>query len=171
MRNFQGLSCMNAIILWNFQIWIRVPITLSWRRLLSNRNQSTNFLCKLMGRFLCDRDLCHEKVKMSFRKHVEEILSNLNACPISSIPIILFSYITTSVSYVLIKTLIETVFKTICLSILLEQQGYKDASYITYKILDVIIFTVIAINMQLAFLKVHRVAIIPALDKPSYLQT
>ena len=71
----------------------------------------------------------------------------------------------------MIKTLIETVFKTICLSILLEQQGYKDASYITYKILDVIIFTVIAINMQLAFLKVHRVAIIPALDKPSDLQT
>ena len=38
-------------------------LTLSCRRSLSYRNQSIDFLCKSMYRFLYDRDLHHERVK------------------------------------------------------------------------------------------------------------
>ena len=40
-------------------------LTLSWRRSLSNRNQSIDLLCKSMGWFLCDRDLRHERIDIA----------------------------------------------------------------------------------------------------------
>ena len=40
-----------------------VVLTLSWRRSLSYRNLSTDFLCKPVKWFLYDRDLHHERVK------------------------------------------------------------------------------------------------------------
>ena len=39
-----------------------ISLTLSWRRSLSYRNQSTDLPCKSIDWFLYDRDLCHEKV-------------------------------------------------------------------------------------------------------------
>ena len=38
-------------------------LTLSWRRPLSYRNQSTDFLCKSLDWFLYDNGLRHERVK------------------------------------------------------------------------------------------------------------
>ena len=43
--------------------WMQ-PLTLSWRRSLSNRNHSTDLLCKSMDRFLFDRDLRHKRVNI-----------------------------------------------------------------------------------------------------------
>ena len=40
-----------------------VRLTLSWRRSLSYRNHSIDLLSKSMDWFLCDRDLCRERVK------------------------------------------------------------------------------------------------------------
>ena len=39
-----------------------IIITLSWRRPLSNRNQSIDLLCKSMDWFLYDKGLRHERV-------------------------------------------------------------------------------------------------------------
>ena len=39
------------------------PLTLSWQRSQSNRNQSIDLLCKSMHWFLYDRDFCHKRVK------------------------------------------------------------------------------------------------------------
>ena len=39
------------------------PLTLSWRRSLSNRNQSTDLLCKSIDWFLYDIDIRHERFK------------------------------------------------------------------------------------------------------------
>ena len=41
--------------------WVR--LTLSWRRSLSYRNQSIDWLCKSMDWFLYDNDLPHERIK------------------------------------------------------------------------------------------------------------
>ena len=43
------------------------PLTFSWRRPLSYRNQSIDLLCKSMDCFLYDNGLRHERVKWSFR--------------------------------------------------------------------------------------------------------
>ena len=43
--------------------FFKLLLTLSWRRLLSYRNQSIDFLCKSMDWFLYDNDLHHERVK------------------------------------------------------------------------------------------------------------
>ena len=46
-------------------IYINVnKFTLSWRRLLSYRNQSIDLLCKSMDWFLFDKDLRHERDKL-----------------------------------------------------------------------------------------------------------
>ena len=42
---------------------VKCCVTLSWRRSLSYRNQSTDLLCKSMDWFLYDRDLRHERTK------------------------------------------------------------------------------------------------------------
>ena len=48
----------------------RSLLTFSWRRSLSNRNQSIGFLCKSMDYFLYDRDHHHERVNgCEFRKY------------------------------------------------------------------------------------------------------
>ena len=43
-------------------------LTLSWRRLLSYRNQSIDLLCKSMDWFLYDNSLCHERVNSTLSK-------------------------------------------------------------------------------------------------------
>ena len=69
-------------------IYINVnKFTLSWRRLLSYRNQSIDLLCKSMDWFLFDKDLRHERDKLmqntqqnskSFLLYIhEKIYSNL----------------------------------------------------------------------------------------------
>ena len=40
------------------------PLTLSWRRPLSYRNQPIDLLCKSMNWFLYDNGLCHERVNV-----------------------------------------------------------------------------------------------------------
>ena len=47
-------------------VLVRFPLTLSWRRLLSYRNQPTDLLCKSIDWFLYDRDLRQERVKASW---------------------------------------------------------------------------------------------------------
>ena len=56
---------------WKVTFWVVVAIsnpaiclTLSWRRPLSYRNQSTDLLCKSMEWFLYDNGLRHERVKL-----------------------------------------------------------------------------------------------------------
>ena len=55
-------------------IWqILLDLTLSRRRLLSYRNQSTDLLCKSMDWFLHDNGLRHERVKIivfKFQSHL-----------------------------------------------------------------------------------------------------
>ena len=59
-------------LLWTFEyevlLWRNFLslLTLSWRRPLSYRNQSIDFLCKLMDWFLCDNGLRHERVNQNF---------------------------------------------------------------------------------------------------------
>ena len=43
-------------------------LTLSWRRFVSCRNQSTDLLCKSIDWFLYGRDLRHERVNVFFKK-------------------------------------------------------------------------------------------------------
>ena len=50
-------------------------LTLSWRRSLSYRNQSIDLLCKSMGWFLYDRDICHERVITKERDIFTTLLS------------------------------------------------------------------------------------------------
>ena len=46
----------------NFILTARAPLTLSWERSLSYRNQSIDFQSKSMHWFLQDRDLRHESL-------------------------------------------------------------------------------------------------------------
>ena len=46
--------------------WKRLPLTLSWRRSLSHRNQSFDFFCKSIDCFWYDNDLSHERVKATW---------------------------------------------------------------------------------------------------------
>ena len=54
-----------------------VQLTLSWRRPLSYRNQSIDFLCKSIEWFLYDNGLRHERVKEIHRlwKEINSLLS------------------------------------------------------------------------------------------------
>ena len=52
-------------------------LTLSWRRSLSYRNRSINFLCKSKGCFLYDRDLRHEKVQEIWKQTDKKIEATL----------------------------------------------------------------------------------------------
>ena len=45
-------------------IMLLISLTLLWQKSLPYRNQSTDFLCKSMDWFLCDRHLCHERVTL-----------------------------------------------------------------------------------------------------------
>ena len=49
------------------------PLTLSWRRLLSYRNQSIDLLRKSMDWFLYDNGLRHERVKSSENRRFEPV--------------------------------------------------------------------------------------------------
>ena len=44
---------------------VPVLLTLSWRRLLSSKNQSIDLQCKSMDWFLYDNSLHHERVKVN----------------------------------------------------------------------------------------------------------
>ena len=47
-------------------VLVRSPLTLSWRRLLSYRNQPIDLLCKSIDWFLYHKDLRQERVKASW---------------------------------------------------------------------------------------------------------
>ena len=67
MQNFQNsFETRKRSFIRAFSICMTVPLTLSWRRTLSYRNQSIYLLYKLMDWFLYDRDLRHERVKLFF---------------------------------------------------------------------------------------------------------
>ena len=51
--------------IWNLFLRQSGPLTLSWRRSLSYRNQSIDLLCKSVDWFLYDNDLHHERVNHS----------------------------------------------------------------------------------------------------------
>ena len=55
-KNTRPMCCMLC--------WIGWKLTLSWRRFLSYRNQSTDLLSKSMDWFLYDRNLRHERVNI-----------------------------------------------------------------------------------------------------------
>ena len=57
---------------------VKYVLTLSWRRPLSYRNQSTDLLRKSMDWFLCDNGLRHERVKCLFFKKNIKILIQLS---------------------------------------------------------------------------------------------
>ena len=62
-----------------------VSFTLSWRRSLSYRNQSINFLCKSFDWFLYDRDLRHEwlcplQINVPFLSPVKASEKSENQC-------------------------------------------------------------------------------------------
>ena len=61
----------NYYNLGNISFVLKIALTLSWRRSLSYRNESIDFLSKSMNWFLYDRDLRHERVKKSFQLHVK----------------------------------------------------------------------------------------------------
>ena len=54
-------------------------LTLSWRRSLSYRNQSTDLLCKSMDWFLYDNDLRHERVKQKLLPWLQVPFSSLDS--------------------------------------------------------------------------------------------
>ena len=65
-NNFPRANFVDKTIQLNVSIVLRqIPLTLSCRMSLSNRNQFINFLCKSMGWFLHDMDLRHERVNIS----------------------------------------------------------------------------------------------------------
>ena len=65
-----------------YHLWISIsfePLTLSWRRSLSCRNQSIDLESKSMDWFPYDRDLRQERVKMYFMSSEKENGTNLTA--------------------------------------------------------------------------------------------
>ena len=48
--------------------------TVSSRRLLSYRNQSTELLCKSIDWYLCDRNLCYKRVKFTSSKTYSKVI-------------------------------------------------------------------------------------------------
>ena len=66
--------------------WIHTSnkaLTLSWRMSLSYKNQSIDLLCKLMGWFLYDKGIPHEKIKTLFTHHTPKICSYMTQSRIS----------------------------------------------------------------------------------------
>ena len=57
---------------------LNVTLTLSWRRLLSYRNQSIDLLCKSMDWFLYDNGLRHERVNWKSVQMTKNICWNYN---------------------------------------------------------------------------------------------
>ena len=57
------------------------PLTLSWWRSLPYRNQSIDLQSELMDWFLCDRDLCHERINYFRIKCLPQMFDTVSNTP------------------------------------------------------------------------------------------
>ena len=65
--------CFTFTLSNNHTVNIKAPLTLSWRKSISYRNQSIDLLCKSMDWILYDNSLRHERVKPRLQQFMDEI--------------------------------------------------------------------------------------------------